>query len=99
MRPGEKDVGAGADVPEDLRFDESGLHAELRSGSGTPASSETIGISPFCFLAVSAVTGQVHDVSKQAILQACGSKGQLPWFKRSRRTAQGTETGRHRNGG
>lgn len=31
VRPGEKDVGAGADVPEDLRCDESGLHTELTS--------------------------------------------------------------------
>lgn len=31
VRPEEKDVGAGADVPEDLRCDESGLHAELMS--------------------------------------------------------------------
>lgn len=31
VRPGEEDVGAGADVPEDLRCDESSLQAELTS--------------------------------------------------------------------
>lgn len=35
------------------------------SGSGTPAGSEAVGISLFCFLSVSEVMGQVHDVSNK----------------------------------
>lgn len=35
------------------------------SGSGTPACSETVVISLFCFLCVSEVMGQVHDVSNK----------------------------------